>query len=690
MSTSTATAQPSVDLRSAALAADDGRVQSLPHRQAIASALSSGEPDVRVLALRAIGRTQRAEFLPQALAGLRHASIDVRREAAFAVAHIGVGASGAFTAAERGLRDALGVESDALVFAALAEEYGRLPFGSAAGVEDAARTLRGAVTRLGSGAPVPPFAELGVARAAESLARRAAHLKQPSAELHALIAHLHDPERVAGDGPRDVLRVRIRRLAVSALVALDAVGSAQVGPAVPAGPTATLSDAFERAIGDADAQVRRLGVIGVSRRPALAASRALAWLKDEAMIVRHAVVSRLGPTTPTIAEAAIDDEHLHVRLAALDALGAAGACRTPCTTRLERPDVSGPAWHERAHALEAFARTDADAAKAHVTRALSADVWQVRMYAARAARYTGQADVLARLAADRDVNVRHAALVAWRAAALPGLADAAVAALASDDGQLLLEATTALRGTRGDATTVAALRDALRRATAQQRETSRDWRLALVERLDELDPDCSVTLRPYLSDFDPAIAERAAAAINARLPAGDSKVVAAPAPLPRATVPSWSEITELEGATAALRLRGNRLLVIRLYPQVAPTAVARFVAQVRAGQWNGRTFHRVEPGFVVQGGSPAANEYAGAPAFARDEFSALSHVRGTVGISTRGPDTGDGQIFINLVDNPRLDFGFTMIGSVTSVPALIDDIVEGEVIEDATIAVAAR
>ena len=108
------------------------------------------------------------------------------------------------------------------------------------------------------------------------------------------------------------------------------------------------------------------------------------------------------------------------------------------------------------------------------------------------------------------------------------------------------------------------------------------------------------------------------------------------------------------------------------------------MAQVNGGEWNGRTFHRVEPGFVVQGGSPAANEYAGAADFARDEFSSLSHVRGTIGISTRGPDTGDGQIFINLVDNARLDFAYTVLGSITGDSALIDDIVEGEVIESAT------
>ena len=149
-------------------------------------------------------------------------------------------------------------------------------------------------------------------------------------------------------------------------------------------------------------------------------------------------------------------------------------------------------------------------------------------------------------------------------------------------------------------------------------------------------------------------------------------------------MPTWEDVLRLQRTVVTLHFSGNRSLTLRLYAETAPTAVARFVAQVNGGEWNGRTFHRVEPGFVVQGGSPAANEYAGAADFARDEFSSLSHVRGTIGISTRGPDTGDGQIFINLVDNARLDFAYTVIASITGDAALIDDIVEGEVIEAAT------
>ena len=210
----------------------------------------------------------------------------------------------------------------------------------------------------------------------------------------------------------------------------------------------------------------------------------------------------------------------------------------------------------------------------------------------------------------------------------------------------------------------------------------RDPRLALVERIDELDPQRVATLRPYLRDFDEAIATRVATLLKARAP-GDPAIVAAPQPLPHAAVPTWEAVQQLESTTVTLTIAGHRPLVLRLFAANAPTAVARFVAQVRAGEWNGRTFHRVEPGFVVQGGSPAANEYAGAAAFARDEFSSLSHVRGTIGISTRGADTGDGQIFINLVDNARLDFGFTLIGSIGGDLAVIDDLLEGAVIESA-------
>ena len=73
-----------------------------------------------------------------------------------------------------------------------------------------------------------------------------------------------------------------------------------------------------------------------------------------------------------------------------------------------------------------------------------------------------------------------------------------------------------------------------------------------------------------------------------------------------------------------------------------------------------------------------ANEYSGTSRYMRDEVGPqASHVRGAVGISTRGRDTGDGQIFIDLVDVPRLDRDYTVFAYVTQGMELVDRLLEG-------------
>ncbi len=99
---------------------------------------------------------------------------------------------------------------------------------------------------------------------------------------------------------------------------------------------------------------------------------------------------------------------------------------------------------------------------------------------------------------------------------------------------------------------------------------------------------------------------------------------------------------------------------------------------VRQGFYNDRTFHRVVPNFVVQGGSPGANEFSGTSRYMRDEVGPQAvHVRGAVGISSRGPDTGDGQIFIDLVDLPRLDRDYTVFAYVRQGMEFVDRLLDG-------------
>jgi peptidyl-prolyl cis-trans isomerase B (cyclophilin B) len=81
----------------------------------------------------------------------------------------------------------------------------------------------------------------------------------------------------------------------------------------------------------------------------------------------------------------------------------------------------------------------------------------------------------------------------------------------------------------------------------------------------------------------------------------------------------------------------------------------------------------------VQGGSPDANEYVGDGPFLRDEVGLRSHRRGAVGISTRGRNTGDAQIFVDLVDLPRLDHDYTVFAEVVSGMATVDQLLEGDV-----------
>jgi cyclophilin family peptidyl-prolyl cis-trans isomerase len=126
---------------------------------------------------------------------------------------------------------------------------------------------------------------------------------------------------------------------------------------------------------------------------------------------------------------------------------------------------------------------------------------------------------------------------------------------------------------------------------------------------------------------------------------------------------------------------GGSVFEMELLADEAPYTVARVLRLVRAGYYNGLTFHRVAPNFVVQGGSPGANEYVGDGPFMRDELWLHSHQRGSVGISTRGRDTGDAQIFINTIDSPRLDFDYTVFARLTYGMPLVDGVLEGDVIE---------
>jgi cyclophilin family peptidyl-prolyl cis-trans isomerase len=204
-------------------------------------------------------------------------------------------------------------------------------------------------------------------------------------------------------------------------------------------------------------------------------------------------------------------------------------------------------------------------------------------------------------------------------------------------------------------------------------DSSRDTRLALIERIQAIGTrDHSGVFERLLRDFDPRIAAAAARACSAL-----TEKAVAPDPRVRPRPPGPTALEMSERLAARVELDSGRSFSILFDKAQAPLAYSRFARLVRARYYNGLTFHRVAGNFVVQGGGPGDNEYAGETNFWRDELGG-ANVRGTVGISTRGRHTGDGQFYINLVDNPSLDFEYSVFGRVSAEDlAVVDTIAEG-------------
>ena len=104
----------------------------------------------------------------------------------------------------------------------------------------------------------------------------------------------------------------------------------------------------------------------------------------------------------------------------------------------------------------------------------------------------------------------------------------------------------------------------------------------------------------------------------------------------------------------------------------APLTSLSFVRLAQRGFYDGLTFHRVEPGFVVQGGDPSGDGYGG-PGFAlRGEVTRRPFGRGSVGMADAGRDTGGSQFFVALSPQPHLDGRYTRFGAVVSGLEVLD------------------
>ena len=117
---------------------------------------------------------------------------------------------------------------------------------------------------------------------------------------------------------------------------------------------------------------------------------------------------------------------------------------------------------------------------------------------------------------------------------------------------------------------------------------------------------------------------------------------------------------------------------IDLDGHLAPNTCAVFVDLVEQGFYEGLTFHRVVPDFVIQGGDPRGDGWGGPGYSIRSEWSRAPFRRGTVGIAHDGKDTGGSQFFVTLSEQPHLNGRYTVFGKVSRGLDVIDHIEPGD------------
>jgi peptidyl-prolyl cis-trans isomerase B (cyclophilin B) len=129
---------------------------------------------------------------------------------------------------------------------------------------------------------------------------------------------------------------------------------------------------------------------------------------------------------------------------------------------------------------------------------------------------------------------------------------------------------------------------------------------------------------------------------------------------------------------------------LELFDEDAPKTVANFEKLANDGFYDGLTFHRVEPGFVIQGGDPLGTGRGG-PGYTVPAEIGLEHVKGAIAMARQGDQvnperaSSGSQFYITLAETPHLDGAYTVFGEVIEGMDVVEAIEPGDLIESVTI-----
>jgi len=146
-----------------------------------------------------------------------------------------------------------------------------------------------------------------------------------------------------------------------------------------------------------------------------------------------------------------------------------------------------------------------------------------------------------------------------------------------------------------------------------------------------------------------------------------------------------AETTDQTRASISVKTKGEPMgeITLRFFPDVAPNHVKNFITLAKQKFYDGTTFHRVIPGFMIQGGDPnsknpdRSTHGMGGPGHkVKAEFNSRPHKRGTLSMArSNDPDSAGSQFFICVADSNFLDWNYTVFGEVVAGMEVADKIV---------------
>ncbi|HVR43403.1 MAG TPA: HEAT repeat domain-containing protein [Thermoanaerobaculia bacterium] len=427
-------------------------------------------------------------------------------------------------------------------------------------------------------------------------------------------------------------------------------------------------DPLLAALGDVHPWVRTNAVVALAQIAA-AHEGAIGWL-DAEDTVRILTLAR--------------DPDPGTRISAIEALGHAARTNETARATLLEIAADGSQW-QREVATAAFIRHVGPADAEAVGSLMATDARFVKIRALEATQALGEDGdaIRRRFLDDPDAAVRAAALgsiadertAAWR--------EVIEAALADDDPVVRSVAI-------GRYSTIASIPPAeklvrLRSEAARaEADALNDARVAAVSAAAGLEGSERLEwLEELVRDDDPVVRRIAAEAL-AR--AGRPRPGFTPLPVERsldeyAAIARWSQETH----TVTLHTSRGEVEIILLASD-APMTAWNFATLAARDYFDGTTFMRVVPNFVIQGGDPR-NDQSGGPGYAiRDEINPQKYTRGAVGMALSGPDTGGSQFFITHSPQHHLDGGYTIFGRVVGgMSGVVDQIERGDRVIDLAI-----